>query len=86
MIKRITILILLCLLFSGTLTVTAMGYSLDGVVGAPDYSLIDAVPASSAPGPGSFLKLRHPEGTPNQPLLARAAGCSSCEDEDDPNG
>lgn len=84
--KRITILILLSLLFSGSLTVTAMGYSIDGVLGAPDYSLIDTVPASGAPGPGSFLKLRHPEGASNQPLLARAAGCSSCEDEDDPNG
>jgi hypothetical protein len=84
--KRIMILIFLCLLLSSGLAVTAMAYSIDDVLGARDFSLIDTVLASRKPGCGDCVKLRHLKVTPNEVLFARASGCSSCEDEGDPNG
>ena len=84
--KRITILIFLCLLLSSSLTITAMAYSIDGILGARDFSLIDTVLASSTPGYGNCVKLRHPKVTPNEILFARASGCSSCGDEGDTDG
>lgn len=84
--KRITILIFLCLLLSSSLTITAIAYSIDGVPGAHHFSLIDSAPALGTAEHSSYSKAGHPEVMSDQLLLARASGCSSCEDEGDPEG
>jgi hypothetical protein len=74
MMKRITILIFLCLLLLSSLSVTAMADSID----TPNELLVEKLPAY-----GHYVQSAHTKITPNKLLRQRASGCASCEDEGD---
>ncbi len=78
MMKRSTILIFLCLLLFSSLAVTATAYSIEGILDAHDFSLIDTLLANKIPGCGNCVELRPTQDTPPELLEGKIPGCGNC--------
>ena len=81
--KRITILIFLCLMLFSSLTATAVAYSIDNVLDARDISLTNTAVVGRISACGNCIQSTHTKITPHKLLRQRASGCASCGDEGD---